>query len=116
MVVQLATRVDDDQAEEFRETTKKLGLSTADALRMFVSSFNEYQGFPYQVRVRQVAEPFENEREASDFANDLSMRMIADEGGVKSGLCWLMVTRESLGWLSLCRMTKSRVLTLPWYA
>ena len=32
MVVQLATRVDDDQAEEFRETTKKLGLSTADAL------------------------------------------------------------------------------------
>ena len=43
MVVQLATRVDDDQAEEFRETTKKLGLSTADALRMFVSSFNEYQ-------------------------------------------------------------------------
>lgn len=27
MVVQLATRVDDDQAEEFRETTKKLGLS-----------------------------------------------------------------------------------------
>ncbi|MBC8608885.1 type II toxin-antitoxin system RelB/DinJ family antitoxin [Bifidobacterium faecale] len=54
MVVQLATRVDDDQAEEFRETTKKLGLSTADALRMFVSSFNEYQGFPYQVRVRQV--------------------------------------------------------------
>ena len=48
MVVQLATRVDDDQAEEFRETTKKLGLSTADALRMFVSSFNEYQGFPYQ--------------------------------------------------------------------
>ena len=79
MVVQLATRVDDDQAEEFRETTKKLGLSTADALRMFVSSFNEYQG--YQVRVRQVAEPFENEREASDFANDLSMRMIADEEG-----------------------------------
>ena len=41
MVVQLATRVDDDQAEEFRETTKKLGLSTADALRMFVSSFSE---------------------------------------------------------------------------
>ena len=81
MVVKLATRVDDDQAEEFRETTKKLGLSTADALRMFVSSFNEYQGFPYQVRVRQVAEPFENEREASDFANDLSMRMIADEEG-----------------------------------
>lgn len=81
IVVQLATRVDDDQAEEFRETTKKLGLSTADALRMFVSSFNEYQGFPYQVRVRQVAEPFENEREASDFANDLSMRMIADEEG-----------------------------------
>ena len=59
MVVQLATRVDDDQAEEFRETTKKLGLSTADALRMFVSSFNEYQGFPYQVRVRQVADEIE---------------------------------------------------------
>ena len=47
MVVQLATRVDDDQAEEFRETTKKLGLSTADALRMFVSSFNEYQGYEF---------------------------------------------------------------------
>lgn len=44
MVVQLATRVDDDQAEEFRETTKKLGLSTADALRMFVSSFMNIRG------------------------------------------------------------------------
>ena len=27
-----------------------------------------------------------------------------------------MVTRESLGRLSLCRMMKSRILTLPWYA
>ena len=51
MVVQLATRVDDDQAEEFRETTKKLGLSTADALRMFVSSFNEYQGLRNRSRM-----------------------------------------------------------------
>ena len=31
--------------------------------------------------LRRIAELFEREREASDFANDLSMRMIADEEG-----------------------------------
>ena len=31
--------------------------------------------------LRRIAELFEREREASDFANDLSIRMIADEEG-----------------------------------
>ena len=31
--------------------------------------------------LRRIAELFEREREASDFANDLSMRMIADGEG-----------------------------------
>ena len=113
IVVQLATRVDDDQAEEFRETTKKLGLSTADALRMFVSSFNEYQGFPYQVRVRQVAEPFENEREASDFANDLSMRMM------RRGEIWTVLAdgyARKPRPVVVVQNDEIEGLTLPWYA
>ncbi|TPF95115.1 type II toxin-antitoxin system RelB/DinJ family antitoxin [Bifidobacterium sp. UTBIF-78] len=76
MSMQIATRVDDDQAMLFRETTKRLGITPADALRMFISAFNDYRGFPYAVRVpREEAEPFTSEREATDYASRLALRM-----------------------------------------
>ena len=47
MSMQIATRVDDEQAALFKETTRQLGTTPADALRMFISAFNDYRGFPY---------------------------------------------------------------------
>lgn len=78
MSVQIATRLDDDQAELFRKTTKGLGTTPADALRMFVSMFNDCRGFPYEVRLPREVEPFATEEEASDFASSMALRM-ADE-------------------------------------
>ena len=74
MSVQLAARVDDDEAETFREITKALGTTPADALRMFVSAFNDSRGFPYEVRLPREVEAFPSEREATDFANRMALR------------------------------------------
>jgi DNA-damage-inducible protein J len=75
MSIQIATRVADDQAELFKETTKQLGTTPADALRMFVSAFNDYRGFPYEVRLpKENAEPFTSEQDATDFASLLALR------------------------------------------
>lgn len=54
--VQVATRIDGEQSRLFRETAARLGTTPADALRMFVAAFNEYQGFPYEVRTRAACE------------------------------------------------------------
>lgn len=59
MSMQIATRVSDEQAALFKETTRQLGTTPADALRMFISAFNDYRGFPYEVRLpRNDVEPF----------------------------------------------------------
>ncbi len=78
MSVQIATRVDEDQAQIFKETTRKLGTTPADALRMFVSAFNANKGFPYTVRLSEDAqvEAFDNEEDASEFADHLAMKMV----------------------------------------
>ena len=76
MSVQLATRVDDDQAAMFREVTKRLGTTPSDALRMFVAIFNDVKGFPYEVRLPKETEPFDNERDATAFASDMALRML----------------------------------------
>lgn len=76
MSVQLATRVDDAQAEMFRDVTKRLGTTPSDALRMFVAMFNDAKGFPYEVRLSKDAEPFDNERDAAAFASDMALRML----------------------------------------
>lgn len=70
MSMQLATRVDDEQGELFKETAKRLGTTPSDALRMFVASFNACGGFPYEVRLSEPlsVEPFQTEEEATDFA------------------------------------------------
>ena len=71
MSVQLATRVDDEQAALFKETTKRLGTTPADALRMFVATFNSTGGFPYDVRLDEpvTVEPFQTEDEAVEFVD-----------------------------------------------
>lgn len=76
MTIQVSTRVSDQQAEQFRDTATRLGTTASDVLRMFIASFNAAGGFPYAVRVRQDAEPFDSEREATDFADAMSMRML----------------------------------------
>lgn len=73
---QLATRIDEEQEQEFRENTKRLGTTPADAMRMFISAFNVCQGFPYDVRIGALThvaepEPFATEEEATDFATRL---------------------------------------------
>ena len=74
---QTATRVEEDQYELFRATTKRLGTTPADALRIFIHSFNEHGGFPYDVRtVRPVVEAFDSEEDATRFATDISMECI----------------------------------------
>ncbi len=79
MAVQLATRVDETQARIFKETTRKLGTTPADAMRMFICSFNAHQGFPYDVRLSSpVVEAFESEGEAAEFAEYLAQEMIND--------------------------------------
>ncbi|MDR0842842.1 MAG: type II toxin-antitoxin system RelB/DinJ family antitoxin [Acidobacteriota bacterium] len=76
--VQIATRVDETQSQLFRETTKRLGTTPADALRMFVAAFNEHRGFPYDVRLDDEKNivAFESEDEATGFASRLSKRML----------------------------------------
>ena len=75
MTVQIATRVDDKQAELFRQTTKQLGTTPADALRMFINTFNDYRGFPYEVRLPHTdTEPFSTEDEATSYATQLALK------------------------------------------
>lgn len=78
MSVQFATRVDDEQSALFKETTRQLGTTPADALRMFIAAFNEHRGFPYEVRLNRKIEiePFDSEEEATAFATSLSLRPI----------------------------------------
>lgn len=82
MSTQLATRVDDYEAERFRETTRQLGTTPSDALRIFVSSFNAHRGFPFEIRLPESAalpvEPFESEADAADFSDHLAMEMMRD--------------------------------------
>ena len=79
MSSQIATRVEDREAELFRENTRLLGTTPADAMRIFVSSFNAHRGFPFDVRLPEPkVEAFATEREASDFSDRLALRMMND--------------------------------------
>ena len=74
--VQLATRIDESQDRLFRETTKRLGTTPADAMRVFVAAFNQHKGFPFDVRLNPNVEPFNNEEDATGFASHLSRRIL----------------------------------------
>ncbi|HIT45282.1 MAG TPA: type II toxin-antitoxin system RelB/DinJ family antitoxin [Candidatus Aphodovivens excrementavium] len=79
MSSQLATRVDDIEAERFRENTRLLGTTPSDALRIFVAAFNAHRGFPFDVRLPEPSvEPFATERDAQSFSDHLALRMMND--------------------------------------
>ena len=74
---QAATRIDAEQYELFKATTRQLGTTPSDAIRMFIYSFNDCGGFPYEVRTaRPVVEAFETERDATRFATALSLGVL----------------------------------------
>ena len=77
--VQLATRIEKSQDRLFRETTRRLGTTPADALRVFVAAFNQNRGFPFEVRLTDDVEPFRTEEEALDFVDRESMRMLDEQ-------------------------------------
>lgn len=71
---QAATRVEDKEYELFQETAANIGTTTSDALRMFIYAFNDHHVFPYLVQSKRMQiEAFETEKEATDFATDLSL-------------------------------------------
>jgi len=74
--VQLATRIEKTQDQVFRETTRRLGTTPADAMRVFVAVFNQHRGFPFDIRLASDVEPFATEGEATDFATRTSLRML----------------------------------------
>lgn len=79
MSAQIATRVDDREAERFRETTRRLGTTPADALRIFISSFNMHGGFPFDIRLPEpTVEAFSSEEDAQEFSDRLAMEMMSD--------------------------------------
>lgn len=70
---QAATRVEDKEYELFLKTAASIGTTAADALRMFIYSFNDHHGFPYPVQSRRMqVEAFDNEADATRFATDLA--------------------------------------------
>lgn len=77
-MLQFATRVDDLSGETFKSLTRQLGITPADAMRMFVMAFNSHRGFPYEVRLSDPAVPFKSEEEALDFVDGLSTEMLSD--------------------------------------
>ena len=78
MAVQLATRVDDEQARRFRAYTAELGTTPSDALRIFIAAFNRNKGFPYEIKLEEETHcaPFENEEEAMEFSAKMANEMI----------------------------------------
>ena len=54
MNIQFATRVTEDQARMFREYTSQLGTTPSDAMRILIAAFNQYKGFPCDIRLQSV--------------------------------------------------------------
>ena len=74
--VQLATRIDQSQEQLFRDTTRRLGTTPADAVRIFIAAFNQHQGFPFDVRLSTPIEPLTTEAQAVEFVDRQAMRML----------------------------------------
>lgn len=79
----VSTRITSEERETFRKTCESVGTTPSGALRIFVTCFNNYGGFPFVVRnnvspaaAPQKAEPFETEEEAMEFITAISDRML----------------------------------------
>lgn len=78
--VQLATRVETSQEQLFRETTRRLGTTPADAMRVFVAAFNQHRGFPFDIRLDAEVEPFDTEDDATEFASHMTAKLLDEQG------------------------------------
>ena len=76
---QITTRVDEEQDRRFREYTRQLGTTPADAMRVFVAAFNHFRGFPFDVRLAAEVEPFASEADAAAFASGHAYRLLDGE-------------------------------------
>ena len=77
---QVVTRVEDAEYERFKELTASLGTTAADAVRIFVHSFNDHGGFPYPVRKRGARYvDFEDESEVDELMDALASEVMDDE-------------------------------------
>ncbi|MDR0627044.1 MAG: type II toxin-antitoxin system RelB/DinJ family antitoxin [Bifidobacteriaceae bacterium] len=76
--VQLATRISKNEDRLFRETTRELGTTPADAMRVFVAAFNRHRGFPFDVRLTDSVLPFRSEEEALDFVDRQAGELLND--------------------------------------
>lgn len=76
-MMQIATRVDDELGAEFKSVAKGLGVTPADAMRMFVVAFTAHRGFPYEVVLPKAA-PFETKAEEDEFFDGLSDELVND--------------------------------------
>ena len=76
--IQIATRIDDQQNRMFREISKAIGTTPSDALRIFIAAFNSEGGFPFDVKLKKNIEAFNNEEEATQFATNISRRILND--------------------------------------
>jgi addiction module RelB/DinJ family antitoxin len=56
--VQIATRIDAEEKKLFEETTRALGLTPADALRVFIKAFDKEGGFPFVPTVSRKNEEY----------------------------------------------------------
>ena len=77
---QLATRVEEERAEEFERKAKAIGTDTANALRIMVAAFNAHNGFPFPVQLTpEQVEPLQSEEEATELARHYAKRVANDE-------------------------------------
>lgn len=70
--MQFAFSLDEEVGLRVKEISRRLGISPADAFRMFAYAFAEADGFPFPLRVNRhnreaSPEPFESERDVEEF-------------------------------------------------
>jgi len=75
MAMVLETRIDPQEERRFRETTRELGTTPGDAVKVFIEAFNRNRGFPFEPNPVSI-EVFNDEDDATDFVNDLALRMV----------------------------------------
>jgi DNA-damage-inducible protein J len=73
--VQIATRIDSKDKIEFENTAKNLGITPANAIKIFIAKFNAERGFPFEVKQTPKVEAFQNEKEVMDFIEEIGGEM-----------------------------------------
>lgn len=55
--IMMTIKLDPHEKALFAENAEALGLTPSAAIKIFIKRFNEYQGFPFEVRRRHVLNP-----------------------------------------------------------